>query len=127
MIPRPPISTRTDTLFPYTTLFRSVFPTEPVTPMILADVRARDAAPKALSAAVVSPTSTWGCSTARPTISPAAPEEQACPTKRCPSGASPDKAIKRKPQPTSPLPKATPPTHQQRKNSGTETTAYHPG
>src|SRR3546814_11892898 len=24
MIPRPPISTRTDTLFPYTTLFRSV-------------------------------------------------------------------------------------------------------
>src|SRR3546814_8681200 len=25
MIPRPPISTRTDTLFPYTTLFRSAF------------------------------------------------------------------------------------------------------
>src|SRR3546814_3219700 len=25
MIPRPPISTRTDTLFPYTTLFRSLF------------------------------------------------------------------------------------------------------
>src|SRR3546814_3324753 len=64
MIRRPPRSTRTDTLFPYTTLFRSksassvpVFPTEPVTPMILADVRARDAAPRALSAAVVSPTS----------------------------------------------------------------------
>src|SRR3546814_6896225 len=27
MIRRPPISTRTDTLFPYTTLFRSVVPT----------------------------------------------------------------------------------------------------
>src|SRR3546814_7857203 len=26
MIRRPPISTRTDTLFPYTTLFRSLFP-----------------------------------------------------------------------------------------------------
>src|SRR3546814_11081294 len=39
MIRRPPISTRTDTLFPYTTLFRSHFLRTKVKPMLL-DLRA---------------------------------------------------------------------------------------
>src|SRR3546814_18908465 len=33
MIRRPPRSTRTDTLFPYTTLFRSPSPTDPTNPI----------------------------------------------------------------------------------------------
>src|SRR3546814_12459910 len=45
-IRRPPRSTRTDTLFPYTTLFRSADPAE------LADLLAAQAAPVAGAAAV---------------------------------------------------------------------------
>src|SRR3546814_14607770 len=37
MIRRPPRSTRTDTLFPYTTLFRSVCPYSPGDPALLCD------------------------------------------------------------------------------------------
>src|SRR3546814_6338897 len=38
MIRRPPRSTRTDTLFPYTTLFRSVFPWDPINSFRLFEV-----------------------------------------------------------------------------------------
>src|SRR3546814_15781801 len=34
MIRRPPRSTRTDTLFPYTTLFRSLFRTDTIVPFV---------------------------------------------------------------------------------------------
>src|SRR3546814_10158314 len=43
MLRRPPESTRTDTLFPYTTLFRSIFHVlQAIHPAIWADARTRD-------------------------------------------------------------------------------------
>src|SRR3546814_13211348 len=50
MIRRPPRSTRTDTLFPYTTLFRSIEPDQPEG-HFGRDLRRRDADPAILSAA----------------------------------------------------------------------------
>src|SRR3546814_4438541 len=40
MIRRPPRSTRTDTLFPYTTLFRSLYRMDPDVPLIVPEVNA---------------------------------------------------------------------------------------
>src|SRR3546814_1181537 len=51
MIRRPPRSTRTDTLFPYTTLFRSVFHRPAVAGAVLVSVRAADAETQTLEEA----------------------------------------------------------------------------
>src|SRR3546814_11867305 len=53
MMRRPPRSTRTDTLFPYTTLFRSVQPQDPQLPAVLAAV-GRDRRDRTHGQAVVS-------------------------------------------------------------------------
>src|SRR3546814_17929332 len=66
-----------------------VLPTEPVTPMIVAPVRARPARPRLSSPAMVSATSTCGCGVALPTTAPAAPRSEAEPRYLCPSVVSP--------------------------------------
>src|SRR3546814_1752707 len=70
MIRRPPRSTRTDTLFPYTTLFRSACTTAPTIS-------------RATSVPTACGTSRGGSSTPRPTPSPTRTAARYRPARRC--------------------------------------------
>src|SRR5688500_14841125 len=87
-----------------------VLPTEPVTAMIFAFERSRDARPSASSARAVSSTSTCGASIGFETIAPAAPAAIAPATNSCPSWTVPGIATNKLPGPTSRLSNVTPVT-----------------